>query len=122
MDHERTHPEPVSVFLSDCSRQDAGTVFGTLCACFASDRTAEDAPAQQDTTRPMVWLGTFDVADAHTGSAPAHLDGTVSADVQGGYWAVERFRRALESVYSVQDLTGASGDQERDVHLRLESR
>ncbi|MDT0436683.1 MULTISPECIES: hypothetical protein [Streptomyces] len=122
MDRERTHPEPVTVFLSDCSRHDADTVFSTLCACFASDRDAGEGAARPHGTRPMVWLGTFDVADAHAGSAPAHLDGPVSADVQGGYWAVERFRSVLESVYSVQDLTGASGDQERDVHLRLESR
>lgn len=122
MDRERPHPEPVSVFLSDCTRDDARTVFHTLCACFASDRRDEDVPERSRSARPMVWLGTFDVAEPHAGSAPAHLDGPVTADVQGGYWAVERFRTALESVYTVHDLTGASGDQERDVHLRLENR
>ncbi|MFJ2605507.1 hypothetical protein ACIQOU_02350 [Streptomyces sp. NPDC091279] len=121
MEHEQTHAESVSVSLSDCTREDARAVFDALCACFASDRCAEDIPEQLHKTRPMIWLGTFDVAESHPVLGVAHLDGPVTADVQGGYWAVERFRKTLDSVFSVQDLTGASGDQERDVHLRLES-
>ncbi|MFI1566468.1 hypothetical protein ACH4ZX_26015 [Streptomyces sp. NPDC020490] len=115
------HPESVSVEISDCSEEDARIVFDTLCACFASDRCAEDVPERLDETRPTVWLGTFDVTDTRGSCAPAHLSGTVTADVQGGYWAVDRLRTTLGSLFSVRDLTGASGDQERDVHLRLTS-
>jgi hypothetical protein len=123
MDGERLHPESVSVELSGCSKEDARTVFDALCACFASDRHAGDATRDCHEVRPTVWLGTFDVADAHQGQCdPARLGASVDADVQGGYWAVERFRTTLDSLFTVQDLSMASGDQERELHVRLESR
>ncbi|MFF3330691.1 hypothetical protein ACFYWX_14205 [Streptomyces sp. NPDC002888] len=121
MDSERPHEESVSVAISDCSKEDARVVFDTLCACFSSDRCAEDVPEQLHETRPMVWLGTFDVADAHEGARPAHLHASVTADVQGGYWAIERFRTTVDGLFSVEDLTTASGDQERELHIRLAS-
>ncbi|MFJ4686784.1 hypothetical protein ACIQNG_13165 [Streptomyces sp. NPDC091377] len=116
------HEESVSVEISGCSKEDARVVFDTLCACFSSDRCAEDVPQRLHETRPEVWLGTFDVADPHDGPPPARLDASVTADVQGGYWAVERFRTTLHSLFSVRDLSGASGDQERELHLLLENR
>lgn len=118
----RSHPEPVSVEISGCSEGDARTVFDALCASFESDRCAEDVPHRFDTVHPMVWLGTFDVADAHPGARPGQLAGPVTADVQGGYWAIDRFRRTLGDLFAVHDLCAASGDQERDLHLVLESR
>ncbi|MGW1724196.1 hypothetical protein ACWCQK_14830 [Streptomyces sp. NPDC002306] len=121
MDSEGPHSESVSVAISDCSKEDARIVFDTLCACFESDRCAEDVPTQLHETRPMVWLGTFDVADTHACDHPARLAGHVTADVQGGYWAIDRFRTTLDSLFAVQNLSGASGDQERELHLRLES-
>jgi hypothetical protein len=85
---EPTHPESVSVEISGCSKDDARIVFDTLCACFSSDRCADDVPEELHETRPTVWLGTFDVADAHEGEArPARLSSSVDADVHGGYWA-----------------------------------
>ncbi|MDF3301370.1 hypothetical protein [Streptomyces tropicalis] len=123
MDSERPHPEPVSVELSGCTKEDARVVFDSLCACFSSDRCAEDVPRDFHEVRPTVWLGTFDVADAHRGGGtPAHLDAAVVADVQGGYWAIDRFRITLNSLFAVQDLTTVSGDQERELHVRLENR
>ncbi|MGW0188936.1 hypothetical protein ACWDV7_24630 [Streptomyces sp. NPDC003362] len=122
MNAERSHPESVSVEISGCSKEDARIVFDTLCSCFASDRCAEDVPEQWHETRPMVWLGTFDVADAHEGGRPARLSAPVTADVQGGYWAIDRFRTTLDSLFSVHDMSAASGDQERELHLILESR
>lgn len=119
---ERSHPEHVSVEISGCSKDDARIVFDTLCACFASDRCADDVPEEASDTRPTVWLGTFDVADAHEGARPARLQSSVEADVQGGYWAVDRFRVTLDSLFSVHEAAGASGDQERELHLRLENR
>ncbi|MFF4833885.1 hypothetical protein [Streptomyces sp. NPDC001315] len=116
------HPESISVEISDCSKEDARIVFDTLCACFESDRCAEDVPQQLHETRPMVWLGTFDVADTHHCDRPGRLAGSVTADVQGGYWAIDQFRLTLDSLFTVQDLSTASGDQERELHVRLKSR
>ncbi|MEV6612401.1 hypothetical protein AB0N31_00580 [Streptomyces sp. NPDC051051] len=122
MDRERSHPESVSLEISDCSKEDARIVFDTLCACFASDRCADDVPEQVDETRPMVWLGTFEVSDVQDCARPARLSSSVTADVQGGYWAIERFRATLDSMFRVKDLSSASGDQETELHLLLESR
>ncbi|MGV9811606.1 hypothetical protein ACWDTQ_06665 [Streptomyces cellulosae] len=123
MVNEPTHPESVSVEISGCSTDDARIVFDTLCACFSSDRCADDVPEELHETRPTVWLGTFDVADPREGEArPARLSSSVDADVQGGYWAIDRFRITLEDLFRVSDLTRTSGDQERELHVRLESR
>ncbi|MFI1167579.1 hypothetical protein ACH4UM_29255 [Streptomyces sp. NPDC020801] len=123
MESEQAHPESVSVELSGCSKEDARIVFDALCACFSSDRCAEDVPRDYHEVRPTVWLGTFDVAEAHkAGRGPNRLAASVTADVQGGYWAIDRFRTTLDSLFTVQDLSTASGDQERELHVRLESR
>ncbi|MER5750251.1 hypothetical protein [Streptomyces sp. NPDC002088] len=122
MHSEGPHSESVSVEISDCSKEDARIVFDTLCACFESDRCAEDVPQQLHATRPMVWLGTFDVADTHRCDRPARLAGSVTADVQGGYWAIDQFRITVDSLFNVHDLSTASGDQERELHIRLKSR
>ncbi|PZG87550.1 hypothetical protein C1I97_32615 [Streptomyces sp. NTH33] len=123
MDSERAHPESVSVELSGCTKEDARIVFDALCACFSSDRCAQDVPRDYDEVRPTVWLGTFDVAEEHgAGCGPTRLGASVTADVQGGYWAIDRFRTTLDSLFTVQDLCTASGDQERELHARLESR
>ncbi|MER5217332.1 hypothetical protein ABT063_44110 [Streptomyces sp. NPDC002838] len=122
MDGERPHPESVSVEISGCSKDDARIVFDTLCACYSSDRCADDIPEELSETRPTVWLGTFDVADPHEGARPARLSSSVIADAQGGYWAIDRFRTTLDSLFSVHDLSSASGDQEKELHVRLESR
>lgn len=122
MDRERLHEEPVSVEISGCSKEDARIVFDTLCACFESDRGPEDVPQQLHETRPMVWLGTFEVTDAHECPPPARLKSSVEADAQGGYWAIERLRTTLDSLFTVHDLASASGDQEREMHVVLKSR
>jgi hypothetical protein len=122
MGRERPHEEPVSVEISGCSKEDARIVFDALCTCFESDRAAEDVPQQLHETRPMVWLGTFEVTDAHTCPPPARLSSSVEADAQGGYWAVERLRTTLDSLFLVHDLSAASGDQERELHVVLKSK
>ncbi|MEU6139838.1 hypothetical protein ABZ848_05680 [Streptomyces sp. NPDC047081] len=122
MDRERLHDESVSLEISGCSKEDARIVFDTLCACFESDRGADEVPQQLHETRPMVWLGTFEVTDAHSCPAPARLSSSVEADAQGGYWAIERLRTTLDSLFTVRDLSSMSGDQERELHVVLESR
>lgn len=119
---EGSHPESVTVEISG-SKEDARLVFDALSHCFASDRAEDEIPQQLHEVRPMVWLGTYDVADPRgPGCPPVHLDAPVQADVQGGYWAVDRFRHTLDSMFTVEETCTASGDQERDLHLRLRSR
>ncbi|WP_445527514.1 hypothetical protein [Streptomyces cyslabdanicus] len=123
MANEPEHPESVSVELSGCTKEDARTVFDVLCACFSSDRCADDVPRDYHEVRPTVWLGTFDVAERRGAErGPARLGSSVVVDVQGGYWAIDRFRTTLDSLFTVQDLCMASGDQERELHVRLEGR
>ncbi|MET8449706.1 hypothetical protein [Streptomyces sp. NPDC005209] len=122
MARERTHDESVSVEISGCSKEDARIVFDALCTCFESDRCAEDVPQQLHETRPMVWLGTFEVTDAHECTIPARLSSTVEADAHGGYWAIDRLRTTLDSLFTVSNLSSASGDQEKELHVMLESR
>ncbi|TQJ86079.1 hypothetical protein [Streptomyces sp. SLBN-31] len=122
MDRERSHEEPVSLEISGCSKEDARIVFDALCACFESDRGADEVPQQLHETRPMVWLGTFEVTEAHSCPPPARLTSSVEVDAQGGYWAIERLRSTLDPLFSVRDLSSASGDQERELHVILESR
>lgn len=123
---ERPHPESVSVELSGCDRRDARTVFDALGAYFTSDRRSGDTPEDFPGNRPTVWLGTFDVADPHQGGVrpdgPVRLASSVDADVHGGYWAIERFRAALDDLFTVRDLSTVSGDQEEELRVRLENR
>ncbi|MFI1374244.1 hypothetical protein ACH4UY_19760 [Streptomyces longwoodensis] len=122
MDRERSHEESVSVEISGCSKEDARVVFDALCACFESDRCAEDVPEQLDESRPMVWLGTFEVSEAHEFPPPARLSSTVTADAQGGYWAIEQLRKVLDAQFSMRDVGHSSGDQEKELHVLLESK
>ncbi|MBO7940634.1 MULTISPECIES: hypothetical protein [Streptomyces] len=122
MNRERLHEEPVSLEISGCSKEDARIVFDALSACFESDRGPEEVPQQLHETRPMVWLGTFEVTDARSCPPPERLSSSVEADAQGGYWAIERLRSTLDSLFTVRDLASASGDQERELHVLLESR
>ncbi|MGW2748792.1 hypothetical protein [Streptomyces sp. NPDC001450] len=122
MARERSHEESVSLEISGCSKEDARIVFDALCECFESDRSAEDVPQQLHETRPMVWLGTFEVTDTHSCRPPARLASSVEADAQGSYWAINRLHRTLDSLFTVRNLTSASGDQERELHVLLESR
>ncbi|MEV7863990.1 hypothetical protein AB0O86_35765 [Streptomyces hirsutus] len=126
MGSERPHPESVSVELSGCESHDAQIVFDTLGAYFTSDRRSGDVPEKFSGARPTVWLGTFDVADPHEGGArpddPVRLASSVDVDLQGGYWAIDRVRATLESLFTLRDLSTVSGDQEKELHVRLESR
>ena len=122
MDRVRMHEEPVSVEISGCSKEDARVVFDALSQCFESDRPADDVPQQLHESRPMVWLGTFEVTDVQECAPPPRLSSSVEAVAQGGYWAIERLRSTLDSLFAVRDLSSASGDQERELHVLLESR
>ncbi|WP_434588766.1 hypothetical protein [Streptomyces sp. A5-4] len=111
----------VLVELTGCSKEDAHTVFGALRTSFESDRASDDVPAEQPGARPTVWSATFDVADVRQQAAPTRLAGPVPATVQGGYEAVDRLREQLDAAFTVQEEGTASGDQEKELQLRLES-
>ncbi|MFF3176744.1 hypothetical protein ACFVQ0_29465 [Streptomyces sp. NPDC057900] len=112
----------VSVVLSGCAKDDAGTVFDVLRAAFATDRASADVPQDVTGKRPTVWTATVDVTEERVVSGTVRLGETVTVDVQGGYWAVERLRHSLAGAFAVQVVGTVSGDQEEEVRLRLASK
>ncbi|WJV44397.1 hypothetical protein [Streptomyces flavofungini] len=120
----------VTVELSDCSAQDAAAVFDVLRTAFPQASPA-DGPGSAAVPPPdadggaTVWTETFDIVGAGR-EVPEGGAGTltrpVSADVQGGYLAVDQLRTFLASVFAVSGEGAAFGDQEKDVHLCLANR
>ncbi|WP_405651415.1 hypothetical protein [Streptomyces sp. RK9] len=120
----------VTVELSDCSAQDAAAVFDVLRTAFPQTSPA-DGPGATAGPPPgagsgaTVWTETFDIAGAGL-AVPEGAAGTltrpVSADVQGGYLAVDQLQAFLASAFTVSGEGAAFGDQEKDVHLCLANR
>ncbi|MFF2852186.1 hypothetical protein ACFVT5_38620 [Streptomyces sp. NPDC058001] len=120
--NKTAHPAAeVVVELSDCSKDDAGQVFRVLRSVFVCDRAAEDAPRDVVGGRPSIWAATFDTTAIQGAPAATALAATVTAEVQGGYQAVDRLRAALSAAFTVAEEGMAAGDQEKDVQLRLKS-
>lgn len=122
MNSEEQAGTEVLVELSSCSKEDAGTVFDALRTSFTSDRGTDEMPRDTAGPRPTVWAATFDVRGDRGTAKPTPLADPVTADLQGGYRAVDRLRSTLASVFAVQVVGAASGDQERELQLRLETR
>lgn len=112
----------VSVVVSGCGKDDARTVFDVLRAAFVTDRASVDVPQDVDGKQPTAWVVTVDVAEARVVSGSVRLGGPVTADVQGGYWAVDRLRQSLAEAFAVQVVGTVSGDQEEEVRLRLRNK
>ncbi|MGW2280224.1 hypothetical protein [Streptomyces sp. NPDC001770] len=112
----------VLVSLSECTTDDASTVFEVLRRSFTSDRSAADSPSDTNGPRPTVWSATVDVSTKKEAAGPVPLAGPVTLDAQGGYWAVDRLRGHLGEVFSVEEVGTAAGDQEQELRLRLSSR
>ncbi|GLF97047.1 hypothetical protein [Streptomyces yaizuensis] len=112
---------PVVVTIAGCAEEDADTVFHVLSRTYHSDRADDDAPAQVTEGRTTVWTATFDITAAAPPAGPVRLTAPVEAEIQGGYWAVDRVRETLAAAFVVHDEGMAAGDQEKDVQLRLES-
>ncbi|WP_327270422.1 hypothetical protein OG233_29750 [Streptomyces sp. NBC_01218] len=112
----------VLVSLSECTATDASTVFEVLRHSFASDRAASEAPAETNGPRPTVWSATVDVSATKEPAGRAPLDGSVTVDAQGGYWAIDRLREHLGKTFTVESAGTSAGDQEQEVRLRLTSR
>ncbi|MFD0019684.1 hypothetical protein [Streptomyces sp. NPDC058382] len=109
----------VSVVVSGCEKDDAGTLFDVLRAAFTTDRASVDEPQDVTGKRPTAWVATVNVAEERTVSGDVRLGGPVTVDVQGGYWAVDRLRKSLTGAFAVQVVGTVSGDQEEEVRLRL---
>ncbi len=121
MSSAEKYATPVVVTISGCAKEDADTVFRVLGQSHASDRAAEDKPQLVSDDHATVWSATFDVSEAHTASGPAKLSAPVEAEIQGGYWAVDRVQETLASAFDVEEQGKAAGDQEKDIQLRLAS-
>ncbi|MGW7053407.1 hypothetical protein [Streptomyces sp. NPDC054887] len=111
----------VLVELTGSSKEDANAVFGALCTAFESDREADEELHNGVNGRPMVWSATYDVFGVREQAAPARLTAPVTVTLQGGYRAVEQVREQLAAAFAVQEEGSASGDQEKELQLRLES-
>lgn len=112
----------VTVELSGCEAEDAQAVFGALRTAFASDRASDDRPQEVTGARPTVWSATFDVSEIREKAGPTRLIRPVTADIQGGYWAVARLQESLTGAFAVEVLGTAAGDQEQEAQLRLDTR
>ncbi|MDQ0840893.1 MULTISPECIES: hypothetical protein [unclassified Streptomyces] len=111
----------VVVTLSGCSREDADAVFRALSRSFESDRAADDTPQYVSEGHATVWTATFDVAATRDPAEPVRLAAPVTAELQGGYWAVDQMQVALAAAFDLVEEGMAAGDQEKDVQLLLNS-
>jgi hypothetical protein len=108
-----------TVSLTEASKEDAATVFGVLRIAFPTDRPADDVPQEQPGEQSAVWSAEFEPTQEWIPTGPMELEGTVTATLQGSYVAVDRLREALGVAFAVQERGTASGDQEKEVDLRL---
>ncbi|GHH73347.1 hypothetical protein GCM10018793_11960 [Streptomyces sulfonofaciens] len=111
----------VLVEVSGCSEGDAQAVFEALRDFFPSDRGAADTPHRASDTHPTVWAATFDVQGGPGTAGRRRLTAPVTVDVHGGYHAVDQVRDTLAAAFAVEVVGSASGDQENELQLRLES-
>ncbi|MFI9358891.1 hypothetical protein [Streptomyces lydicus] len=114
--------DQVQVEITDCPADDAHTVVGALNALFSSDRATEDAPQGSAGPGPTVWAMTVDVSEEPAAAQPCRLTVPVTVTLQGGPWAADRLHTGLASVFTVQDVGSAAGDQEQERQLRLSTR
>jgi hypothetical protein len=111
-----------TVNLTGASKEDAATVFGVLRTAFPTDRPSDDAPQEQPGDQSPVWSAEFEPTQERIPTDPIPLEGSVSATLQGGYVAVDQLFEALSTAFAVDHWGAASGDQEKEVDLRLSSK
>ncbi|MFD5517714.1 hypothetical protein [Streptomyces sp. NPDC127066] len=112
----------VTVSLTGVSTQDVAAVFDVLRTAFPTDRPVADVPQEQPGDRPPVWSADFDPTEERIPTGPTPLEASVRATLQGGYVAVDRLREALSGSFAVEEQGTASGDQEKEVDLRLRTK
>jgi hypothetical protein len=114
----------VTVSISGCVKEDAHAVFSVLRACFPSDRGPGDLPQYAATGRVTVWTSAFDVSraeDVRGRAEPLPLTAPVTVTLLGGCHVVDEVRDCLAAAFSLLEEGKVSGDQEKELQLRLES-
>ncbi|WP_393087484.1 hypothetical protein [Streptomyces sp. LN704] len=114
----------VTVSLTGASKEDAATVFDVLRTAFPADRAAGDVLQEQEAGHPVVWTADFEPTREQLSvpAAPAPIEGSLTATLQGGYVAVDQLCEALGAAFAVQERGTASGDQEKEVDLQLRTK
>ncbi|MFE9636376.1 hypothetical protein [Streptomyces sp. NPDC006463] len=128
--------EMVVVAVGDCSLEDARTVLDLLEEFFPAEAEPEAVAGAagavgtsgrtgEGVQVATVWTATLDAArpaePAERRTTPVRLKGTVSVTLQGGPRAVERMHAALAGHFTVEDTGTVSGDQEKEIGLRIRS-
>ncbi|MEV6580953.1 hypothetical protein AB0M92_22605 [Streptomyces sp. NPDC051582] len=123
--HDKDIPvAEVVVAVGDCSVEDARTVLDLLERSFPAEPGA--GGAAEGGRAATVWSATLDAAKpaepaGSEAAAPVRLKDAVSVTLQGGPRAVERVQAALVGNFTVEDMGAVSGDQEREIGLRIRS-
>ncbi|MFF6987452.1 hypothetical protein [Streptomyces sp. NPDC010273] len=104
------------------SKEDAAAVFGVLRTAFPANRPSDDLPQELSGDQPAVWSAEFEPTQERIPTDPIPLESSVSATLQGGYAAVDQLFEALGAAFAVDHWGAASGDQEKEVDLRLSSK
>lgn len=122
--HDKDIPvAEVVVAVGDCSAEDARTVLDLLERSFPAEPGT--GGAAEGGRAATVWSAVLDAAKpaepAELQGAPVRLKDTVSVTLQGGPRAVERVQAALVGNFTVEDMGAVSGDQEREIGLRIRS-
>jgi len=108
-----------TVSLTGASKKDATAVFDVLRTAFPTDRSSHDMPQEQPGDNSPVWSAEFEPAREPIPTDSVPLEGAVSATLQGAYVAVDQLFEALSAAFAVDHWGAASGDQEKEVDLRL---
>ncbi|MGZ9928770.1 hypothetical protein ACXNSR_02650 [Streptomyces sp. NC-S4] len=119
--HDKDIPvAEVVVAVGDCSEEDARAVLDLLERSFPAEPGA--GAAAQGGRAVTVWSAILDAAKpAESQAAPVRVKDAVSVTLQGGPRAVQRVQAALVGNFTVEDMGAVSGDQEREVALRIRS-
>ncbi|MDI3387891.1 hypothetical protein QIS99_17035 [Streptomyces sp. B-S-A8] len=115
----------VSVTLSDCRADEAHAVLDYLSSLFPYEECGRVTPDRHPHT-PNVWSASLDVTAVASPSnvprRPVGVRGPVEVTLQGAPLDVAAVHAALEDAFSFHDEGTVSGDQEREVQLRISSR
>ncbi|MCX4808696.1 hypothetical protein OG594_45260 [Streptomyces sp. NBC_01214] len=122
--HDKDIPvAEVVVAVGDCSEEDARAVLDLLERSFPAEPGVDGAA--QGGLAATVWSAILDAAKpaepAERQAAPVRVKDAVSVTLQGGPRAVQRVQAALDGNFRVEDMGAVSGDQEREVALRIRS-
>ncbi|MFM9370094.1 hypothetical protein [Streptomyces sp. Da 82-17] len=115
----------VTVTLSDCKEDEAHAVLDYLSSLFPYEDCGPVAPDTHQ-HHPTVWSATLDVttppSPASVPRRPVGVHGPVEVTLQGTPLDVASVHTALEDAFEFHDEGTVSGDQEREVQLRISSR